>query len=111
MNIPLSLETFDEISHRTPFICNTKPSGKYPLLSLEEAGGVPAVLHEIRDLLDLTVLTVTGKTLGENLVGAQNRNPSVIFSRQKPLRNEGGIAILRGSLAPGGAVVKQSAVS
>jgi dihydroxy-acid dehydratase len=111
LNVPLSLETFDEISRRTPFICNTKPSGKYPLLSLEEAGGVPAVLHEIRDLLDLNVLTVTGKTLGENLVGAQNRNPNVIFSRQKPLRNEGGIAILRGSLAPGGAVVKQSAVS
>jgi dihydroxy-acid dehydratase len=61
--------------------------------------------------LDLNVLTVTGRTLGENLVGAQNRNPNVIFSRQKPLRNEGGIAILRGSLAPGGAVVKQSAVS
>jgi dihydroxy-acid dehydratase len=111
LNIPLSLETFDEISRRTPFICNTKPSGKYPLLSLEEAGGVPAVLHEIRDLLDLNVLTVTGKTLGENLVGAQNRNPNVIFSTQKPLRKEGGIAILRGSLAPGGAVVKQSAVS
>jgi dihydroxy-acid dehydratase len=111
LNIPLSLETFDEISRRTPFICNIKPSGKYPLLSLEEAGGVPAVLQEIRDLLDLNVLTVTGKTLGENLVGAQNRNPDVIFSREKPLRKEGGVAILRGSLAPGGAVVKQSAVS
>jgi dihydroxy-acid dehydratase len=111
LNIPLSLETFDQISRRTPFLCNIIPSGKYPILGLEEAGGVPAVLHEIRDLLDLSVLTVSGKTLGENLVGAQNRNPDVIFSRQKPLRNEGGIAILRGSLAPGGAVVKQSAVS
>ncbi len=111
LKIPLSLETFDEISRRTPFICSIKPSGKYPMLNLEDAGGVPAVLHELRDLLDLKVLTVTGKTLEENLSGVQNRNPEVILSRQKPLRKEGGIAILRGSLAPGGAVVKQSAVS
>jgi len=111
LNIPLSLETFDEISRRTPFICSIKPSGKYPMLGLEDAGGVPAVLHELRDLLDLKVLTVTGKTLEENLSAVQNRNPEVILSRQKPLRKEGGIAILRGSLAPGGAVVKQSAVS
>lgn len=111
LNIPLPLETFDEISRRTPFICSIKPSGKYPMLGLEDAGGVPAVLHELRDLLDLQALTVTGKTLKENLAGVQNRNPEVILSRQKPLRKEGGIAILRGSLAPGGAVVKQSAVS
>ena len=111
LNIPLSLETFDQISRRTPFICNIKPSGKYPMVGLEEAGGVPAVLTELLDLLDLDVLTVTGKTLKENLAGAKNRNPDVIFSREKPLRKEGGIAILRGSLAPGGAVVKQSAVS
>jgi len=109
--IPLSLDTFDQISRRTPFLCNITPSGKYPILYLEEAGGIPAVLREIRDLLDLKVLTVTGKTWEENLVGAQNRNLEVIFSRQKPLKHEGGIAILRGSLAPGGAVVKQSAVS
>lgn len=111
LNIPLSLETFDQISRRTPFICNIKPSGKYPLLGLEEAGGVPAVLYEIRNLLHLNVLTVTGKTLKENLAGAKNRNPDVISSREKPLRKEGGIAILQGSLAPGGAVIKQSAVS
>ncbi len=111
LQIPLSLETFDEISRRTPFICNIKPSGKYPMLSLEEAGGVPAVLNELQDLLDLDVPTVTGKTLGENLVGSKNRNPEVILLRQKPLRREGGIAVLRGSLAPGGSVVKQSAVS
>jgi dihydroxy-acid dehydratase len=111
LNIPLSLETFDEISRRTPFICSIKPSGKFPMLGLEDAGGVPAVLHELRDLLDLKVLTVTGKTLEENLSGVQNKNPEVILSRQKPLRKEGGIAILRGSLAPGGAVVKQSGVS
>lgn len=111
LNIPLSLETFDEISRRTPFICNIRPSGQYPLLALEEAGGIPAILNEIRDLLDLSVLTVTGKTMFENIKGAKNRNPEVIRSPQNPLRKEGGIAILRGSLAPGGAVVKQAAVS
>jgi dihydroxy-acid dehydratase len=111
LNIPLTLETFDEISRRTPFICSIKPSGKFPMLGLEDAGGVPAVLHELRDLLDLDVLTATGKTLRENLSGVRNLNPEVILSRQNPMRKEGGIAILRGSLAPGGAVVKQSAVS
>jgi dihydroxy-acid dehydratase len=111
LGIPLPLETFDEISRRTPFICSIKPSGKYPMLGLEDAGGVPAVLIELLDLLDLNVLTVTGKTLGANLTGVKNLNPEVILSRGRPLRKEGGIAILRGSLAPGGAVVKQSAVS
>ncbi len=111
LGIPLSLETFDEISRRTPFICSIKPSGKFPMLGLEDAGGVPAVLIELLDLLDLDVLTVTGKTLRANLTGVKNLNPEVILSRGKPLRKEGGIAILRGSLAPGGAVVKQSAVS
>jgi dihydroxy-acid dehydratase len=111
LRLPLSLEDFDEISRRTPFICNIKPSGKFPMLGLEDAGGVPAVLTELLDLLDLGVLTVTGKTLGENLAGRKNRNPEVILSRQEPLRKEGGIAVLRGSLAPGGAVVKQSGVS
>jgi dihydroxy-acid dehydratase len=111
LNIPLSLETFDEVSRRTPFLCNIIPSGKYPLLALEEAGGVPAVLNEIRDLLALDVLSVNGKTLRENIAGARNLNPEVIFPRHAPLRPEGGIAVLRGSLAPEGAVVKQSAVS
>lgn len=111
LDLPLSLETFDEISKKTPFICNIRPSGKYPMLALEDAGGVPAILNEIRDLLDLSVLTVTGKTTGENIRSVQNRKPEVIFSFQNPIRKEGGIAILRGSLAPGGAVVKQSAVS
>jgi dihydroxy-acid dehydratase len=111
LNLPLSLEIFDEISRRTPFICNIKPSGKFPMQGLEEAGGVPAILTTMQKLLDLDVLTVTGKTLKENISGVKNQNPEVILSLEKPLRREGGIAILRGSLAPGGAVVKQSAVS
>ena len=111
LGIPLSLEDFDEISRRTPFLCNITPSGKYPMFNLEQAGGVAAVLNEIRDLLDLSAMTITGKTLGENIAGIRSGNPDVIFPRMQPLKKEGGIAILRGSLAPGGAVVKQSAVS
>ncbi len=111
LDIPLSLETFDEISRHTPFICNIKPSGKFPMLGLEDAGGMPALVVELQDLFDLNVLTVTGKTLGENVAGKKNHNPEAILSRECALRKEGGIAILRGSLAPGGAVVKQSAVS
>ncbi len=110
LNIPLSLETFDEISRKVPFICNIRPSGKYPILALDDAGGVPAILNEIRDLLDLSVITITGRTMAENISGAKNKNPEVICSPHNPLRKEGGIAILRGTLAPGGAVVKQSAV-
>lgn len=110
-NIPLTLDTFDEISRKTPFICSIKPSGKYPMMALEEAGGVPAVLNEIRDLLDLDQITVTGNTVGANLLGVKNLNPEVIYPRSKPIRPEGGIAILRGTLAPGGAVVKQAGVS
>ena len=108
--IPLSLETFDAISRQTPFLCNIRPSGKYPILALEEAGGVGAVMKEIQDRLDLSQMTVTGKSLGENIAGVQNLNPQVIFPAAEPLHPEGGIAILRGSLAPGGAVVKQSGV-
>jgi len=111
LNIPLSLQVFDEISRHTPFICNLKPSGKYSFRDMEEAGGVPALLSEIRELLDLNVPTVTMKSMGENIADVRNSNPNVIFSKEKPIRNEGGIAILRGSLAPGGAVVKQSAIS
>ncbi len=111
LKVPLSLESFDQISRRAPFLCNIIPSGKHPLQALDEAGGVPAVLNEIRDLLDLNAMTINGRTLGENIAHARNRNPEVIFPRQKPLRKEGGIAVLRGSLAPGGAVIKQSAVS
>ena len=111
LNIPLSLDTFDEISRKVPFICNVRPSGKYPILALDDAGGVPAILNEIRDLLDLSVMTITGRSMAENISGARSKNPEVICSLHNPLRKEGGIAILRGTLAPGGAVVKQSAVA
>lgn len=107
----LELEEFDQISRRTPFICDIKPSGTRSLIALEEAGGVPAVMYELRELLHLGSLAVNGKTIGENISQAENRNPQVIRPLDEPLRPEGGIAVLRGSLSPRGCVVKQSAVS
>jgi dihydroxy-acid dehydratase len=107
----LTLEEFDAISRGTPFICDIKPSGTHSLLALEEAGGVPAVTTELRDLLDLDCLTVSGTTVGENVSSAENHDPQVIRPLTDPLRPEGGIAVLKGNLSPDGCVVKQSAVA
>lgn len=107
----LRLEEFDAISRRTPFICDVKPSGTHSLLDLEEAGGVPAVMHELRTMLDLGCLTVNGRTIGEDISTVENRNPQVLRPFGEPLRPEGGIAVLKGSLSPHGCVIKQSAVA
>lgn len=106
----LLLEDFDRISRRTPFLTNVWPSGNYFIKDLDQAGGTPAVLKEIESLLHTDAITITGKTLGENIKDAQVYNRDVIYSLDKPLKKQGGIAILYGNLAPDGAVVKQSAV-
>lgn len=111
----LTLDIFDQTSRRTPNLCRLSPAGSHHMEDLQRAGGVPAVMAELAKagLLDMTVRTVTGKTLGENLqaASAQVLDPEVIRPMAKPYGPEGGIAILRGSLAPDGAVVKQSAVA
>ncbi|WP_430734745.1 dihydroxy-acid dehydratase [Halodesulfovibrio aestuarii] len=114
-NLDISLELFDKISKRTPNLCKLSPAGDQYIQDLHRAGGIPAVLAELRkvDALNLDVMTVTGKTLGENLteMKAANCDPTVIRPIENPYSKEGGIAILYGSLAPEGAVVKQSAVA
>ncbi len=112
--LPLTLDIFDDISRKTPNLCKLSPAGHHYLDDLDRAGGIPAVMSALADrgLLELDVLTATGKTLRENLVDlkARVKNTDVIRAGA-PYANEGGIAVLRGSLAPDGAVVKQSAVA
>ena len=111
--IRLDLDTANEISEKTPNLCHLAPAGNTYMEDLNEAGGVYAVLHELAklSLLDLSVLTCTGKTLGENIEGVENRDPSVIRPADNPYSKTGGIAVLRGNLAPDGCVVKRSAVA
>ncbi|KEH86168.1 dihydroxy-acid dehydratase [Clostridium novyi] len=108
----LTLEDFDEISRRIPHITKLSPAGTHHMVDLDEAGGISAVLKELMDanLIFKDQLTVTGKTLEENIKNSLVLNDSVIRPLNNPYSNEGGIAILRGNLAPDGAVVKQSAV-
>src|SRR5690606_11903146 len=111
LEIDLPLEDFDRISRTTPMLVNLKPSGKYLMEDLFYAGGIPALMKELGDLLHLDALTVTGKTMGENLVKAEVSNPEVISPRSNPLMAEGGTVVLRGNLCPNGAVLKQTAAS
>ena len=109
LGIRLTLEDFDGISRRTACLVNVKPSGEYLMEDLFHAGGVPAVLGRVADLLHGDCLTVNGKTIAEN--AAPCRNDAVIRRKDQPLYAEGGIAVLYGNLAPDGAVIKQTAAS
>lgn len=112
--LPLSLEIFDAVSRKTPNLCKLSPAGRPHIEDLHTAGGIPAVMAELLGggLIDASPLTVTGKTVKENLAAlkARNLDPEVIRPLDNPWSAEGGIAILKGSLAPEGAVVKQFAV-
>ena len=111
--IDLSLEISNEISSRTPNLCHLAPAGNTYMEDLDHAGGVHAVMKELtkKGLLDTSVMTVTGKTLEENLQGVINRDPEIIRPIENPYSADGGIAVLKGSLAPDGCVVKRSAVA
>ena len=111
--VELDLKTFDRISKMTPYICSMSPGGKHYLVDLDEAGGVQAVLKELtkKGLIDKSCITVTGRTVGENLDQAAILNRDVIKSVDEPYHDEGGLAVLYGNIAPKGAVVKQSAVA
>jgi len=111
--IKLELDLFNEISKKTPNLCKLSPAGQHHLEDLDMAGGVQAVMKQISRLgvIDLKALTVTGQVVGVNLKMAAVLNSEVIRPLNNPYTKEGGIAILRGNLAPDGAVVKQSAVA
>ena len=111
--IDLNLELFNQVSARIPHLCSLSPAGPHRLEDLDAAGGVHAVMARLAeaDLINGSPLSVTGKTVGENLQGIQVRDPQVIRTLGDAYHDEGGIAILFGNLAPEGAVVKQSAVA
>jgi dihydroxy-acid dehydratase len=105
----LDLDRFDALSRRTPFLANIRPSGKYLMEDFFYAGGLRGALDRLRDVLNLDSITVNGRTLGQNLEGALVNNNDVIATRENPIGPEGGVAVLRGNLAPDGAVIKHTA--
>ena len=107
--IALSLDRFDELSRKTPLVANIRPAGKYLMEDFYYAGGLRALLAGIGDLLSLGERTVNGRTLGENLAGAEVFDDDVILPRDRALVSSGSLAVLRGNLAPDGAVIKPAA--
>ncbi|HUL96242.1 MAG TPA: IlvD/Edd family dehydratase [Usitatibacter sp.] len=109
LGIAVDLARLDALGRETPVLVDLKPSGRHYMEDLHHAGGLPAVLHELKPLLHLDALTVTGRTLGEEMEAFKPFAQDVVRPRAKPLYPQGGIAVLRGNLAPGGALIKQSA--
>jgi len=111
VGVDLSLSRFHEISERTPRIVNVRPSGEYLVQQLFEAGGIRAVLAELEPLLYGNALTITGRPIADTFPGAREPDMTVISTLSDPFDSAGGIAVVRGSLAPNGAVIKRSAAS
>jgi dihydroxy-acid dehydratase len=111
LGIPLTQDDFDRVGASVPLLVNLQPSGRFLMEDLHRAGGLLAVLREVQDLLDPTALTVTGRPLVEYLADAQTWDTEVIRPRSDPLQRHAGIAVLYGSLAPTGAVIKPAAAS
>ncbi len=111
LGLDLNLDLFDEISRKTPHLCNMAPAGPFKIDDLHEAGGIPAVIKELGGRIDRSVLTVSGEPLAERLASVKVVDPEVIRPTASPVHAEGGIAILKGSLAPYTAVAKVAAMS
>jgi dihydroxy-acid dehydratase len=109
-NVPLDIDRFDALARKTPVLANVRPAGKYLMEDFYYAGGLPAMLASLGDLIDPDCDTVNGATLGENIADAKTWNDDVIRTRANPLVASDGLAVLRGNLAPGGAVIKPPAM-
>jgi dihydroxy-acid dehydratase len=108
--VPLELDRFDALSRRTPLLANVRPAGQFLMEDFYYAGGLPALMARLLDLLHPGAATVNGRSLGENVAGAEVCNEAVIAPRERPLGEEAGLAVLRGNLAPDGAVIKYAAM-
>jgi dihydroxy-acid dehydratase len=111
LGVPLSVDDFDRLGSELPCLVNLQPSGKYLMEDFCYAGGLPAVMKAITPHLHLDAVTANGRTIGENIADAENYNPDVIMSLESPFKERAGIAVLRGNLAPGSAVIKPSAAT
>ncbi|NBX59158.1 MAG: dihydroxy-acid dehydratase [Opitutaceae bacterium] len=111
IGVKLTIDDFDRLGSELPCLVNMQPSGQYLMEDFCYAGGLPVVMKEIAPYLHLNALTATGKTIGENIAEAKNFNPEVIKTLQAPFKAKAGIAVLRGNLAPRGAVIKPSAAT
>ncbi len=111
LNLTIELSLFDELNKKTPQLCAMMPGGPHDMEDLNNAGGIPALMLELKEKLHLNVKTVTGKTLIENIKEARNLDRNVIHSINNPIANEGGLAILWGNLAPKGCVLKTAGLS
>jgi L-arabonate dehydrase len=111
MGVPLSIDDFDQLGSQMPCLVNLQPSGEHLMEDFCYAGGLPAVMKAIAPTLHLDALTASGKTIGENIAGAENFDPRVIKTMDAPFKEKAGIAVLRGNLAPRGAVIKPSAAT
>ena len=107
--VPMDMEKFDQLSREVPVLANVRPSGQYLMEDFFYAGGLRALMQNLREKLDLSCLTVTGKTVGENIEGAKVHIPDVIHSLNDPVYAEGATAVLKGNLAPDGCVIKPAA--
>ena len=107
--VPLTIDRFDELARRTPLVANVRPAGKYLMEDFFYAGGLRALLRDIGDLLDLSARTANGRALGENVASAEVFNRDVILPRERALVAKDSLAVLRGNLAPDGAVIKPAA--
>jgi L-arabonate dehydrase len=111
LGVPLSVDDFDRLGSELPCLVNLQPSGEHLMEDFCYAGGLPAVMKEISHLLHLNVVTANGRSIGENIADAQNYDPRVIKTVAEPFKDKAGIAVLRGNLAPRGAVLKPSAAT
>jgi L-arabonate dehydrase len=111
LGVPLTIDDFDKLASDLPCLVNLQPSGQYLMEDFCYAGGLPVVMKQIEHLLHTNILTVSGKTVAENIAGAENFNTEVIKTFDAPFKEKAGIAVLRGNLAPRGAVIKPSAAT